>query len=135
MNVQRVAIDYVNQTWPLVEKFIDAGVVHAKGDYTLDQIKTFVTTGQWMLLVVVDDSKNVVGGVTISFFNRPNDRVAFITTTGGVGIITEDCVNQLKNIVKAFGATYIEAAGRESMVRLLERRGFKEKYRIVGVKL
>jgi hypothetical protein len=33
------------------------------------------------------------------------------------------------------GATAIEGAARESIARLWQRYGFKEKYRIVGVKL
>ena len=134
MKIQHVAVEYVYQTWPLVEDFISWGLPHANGDYTLEQIKAFVSSGQWMLVVAVDGN-DIRGAMTINFFNRPNDRVAFITTVGGKDIINDDTFAQLKNLVAAFGATYIEAAGRESVVKMLSQQGFKEKYRIVGVKL
>ena len=110
------------------------GLVHSQGDYTIEQVKASLASGQWMLVVAVDGAE-VCGAMTISFFNRPNDRVAFITTVGGKNIINDDTFAQLKNLVAAFGATYIEAAGRESVMRMLEHQGFKEKYRIAGVKL
>lgn len=134
MNVQHVATEFVHQTWPLVEGFIGAGVKYSQGDYSLDQIKANVASGQWML-VVVTEGTTLIGALTIEFFNRPNDRVAFVTTTGGVSIINEEGMAGLRQLVKSFGATCIEAAARKSMVRLLSRRGFKEKYSIVGVKL
>ena len=134
MNIQNVPIEIVHQTWPLVEDFIRSGLAYSQDDYTLEQVKASVASGQWMLVVAVDGAE-IYGAMTISFFNRPNDRVAFITTVGGKNIINDDTFVQLKNLVVAFGATYIEAAGRESVVRMLERQGFKEKYRIAGVKL
>lgn len=134
MNIQNVPIEIVHQTWPLVEDFIKSGLAYSQDDYTLEQVKASVASGQWMLVVAVDGAE-IYGAMTISFFNRPNDRVAFITTVGGKNIINDDTFVQLKNLVVAFGATYIEAAGRESVVRMLERQGFKEKYRIAGVKL
>jgi len=135
MKIQHVPIEYVNQTWGSVEEFIADSIEHAKGDYTLDQIKTYVTSGAWLLVVATNDSGGVCGGMTINFFNRPNDRVAFITTTGGRLIIDPDTFEQLKVIASMFGATCIEAATRDSMARLLTRCGFEEKYRIVGAKL
>ena len=51
MKIQHVAVEYVHQTWPLVEDFISWGLPHANGDYTLEQIKAFVSSGQWMLVV------------------------------------------------------------------------------------
>ena len=134
MNIQHVQVEHVHQTWPLVEDFIKWGLVHSQGDYTIEQVKASLASGQWMLVVAVDGTE-VYGAMTISFFNRPNDRVAFITTVGGKNIINDDTFAQLKNLVAAFGATYIEAAGRESVMRMLEHQGFKEKYRIAGVKL
>lgn len=134
MNIQHVPVEHVHQTWSLVEDFVKWGLVHSQGDYTIEQVKASVASGQWMLVVAVDGAE-VYGAMTISFFNRPNDRVAFITTVGGKNIINDDTFAQLKNLVAAFGATYIEAAGRESVMRMLEHQGFKEKYRIAGVKL
>jgi hypothetical protein len=134
MQVQRVDISHVNQVWPVVEPFIASALDHAKNDYTVEQAKTLVAMGSWTLLVAVDDS-GVQGAATVSFSNRPNDRVAFITAIGGKLISSPETVEQLKAVLGSIGATYIEGAARESIARLWSRYGFEEKYRIVGVKI
>ena len=134
MNIQYVSIEWVNQTWPKVEGFIASALEHSQGDYTLDQVRTLVTQGNWMLLVAVDGDE-IKGAGTINFYNRPNDRVAFISTIGGRLISNTDTFEQLRAFALSHGATVIEGAARESIARLWTRYGFTEKYRIVGVKL
>lgn len=134
MRIERVEIGHVHHAWPLVESYIASALDHAKGDYTLEAAKVLVVTGQWMLLVAVDDA-GVHGAATVSFSSRPHDRVAFITTIGGKLISNEDTFEQLKALLRSLGATCIEGAARESIARLWSRYGFEEKYRIVGVKI
>jgi hypothetical protein len=118
----------------VVEGFIASALDHSKGDYTLDQVKTLVAMGNWTLLVAVDDN-GVQGAATVDFFNRPNDRVAFVTSIGGRLVSSPDSVEQLKKLLGSLGATCIEGAARESIARLWSRYGFEEKYRIVGVRI
>ena len=134
MNIQYVSLEWVNRTWPLVEKYIASALEHAQGDYTVDQVKSLVMQGQWVLLVAVDEN-GIHGAATVNFYNRPNDRVAFITTIGGRLISNRDTFQQLKNHAASMGATVIEGAAREAIARLWHRYGFEEKFRIVGVKL
>lgn len=131
---ERVDPAHVPHVWPVVEGFIASALDHSKGDYTLDQVKTLVAMGNWTLLVAVDDN-GVQGAATVDFFNRPNDRVAFVTSIGGRLVSSPDSVEQLKNLLGSLGATCIEGAARESIARLWSRYGFEEKYRIVGVKI
>lgn len=134
MIIERVDLAHVHHVWPMVEKFLSSALEHSQGDYTIEQVKTLVAMGNWTLLVAVDDN-GVQGAATVDFFNRPNDRVAFITTIGGRLISSVETFEQLKTLLKTFGATCIEGAARESIARLWSRYGFEEKYRIVGVKL
>ena len=125
----------VHQTWPKVESFIEASVLQSDvDDYTVDQIKQLCVQGQWVLLVAVEDGE-IWGAGTILFYNRPNDRVALVTSIGGRLISSSDTFAQLKKFAVSNGATMIEGAVRESIARLWKRYGFTEKYRIVGVKL
>lgn len=134
MRIERVDVGHVHQAWPLVEGHIASALEYAKGDYTLESVKVLVATGQWLLLVAVDD-EGVHGAATLMFHSRPHDRVAFITTIGGKLISNEETFGQLKEMLRMLGATCIEGAARESIARLWSRYGFEEKYRIVGVKL
>jgi hypothetical protein len=54
---------------------------------------------------------------------------------GGKLITNKETFQQFSDLLKAFGATAIEGAARESIARLWKRYGFEEKYRIVGAKL
>jgi hypothetical protein len=134
MKIQHVNLEYVNQVWPKVEDYIKWALDY-QTDYTIEHVKTFVTTGAWVLLVAVDDAGEVKGASAIQFFNRPNDRVAFVVSMGGKLITNKETFQQFSDLLKAFGATAIEGAARESIARLWKRYGFEEKYRIVGAKL
>jgi hypothetical protein len=135
MKIQHVPLQHAAQTWELVQEHLAESQVHAKGDYSLEQIKLYVLTGQWMLLVSTDDDNKICGAMTVDFANRPNQRVAFITGASGKAIINEDTFKQLENICRVNGATKIECAARDSVSRLLGRFGFNKKYTILEVLL
>ena len=134
MKIQHVDINYVNQIWPQVEKFIEAALAY-QDDYNIEHAKVYVANGTWTLIVAIDDMGKIHGAATVLFYNRPNDRVAFVITMGGKLITGQETYAQFSDLLKAFGATYIEGASRESATRLWERFGLKEKYRIAGAKL
>ena len=134
MKIQHVNVNYVNQIWPQVEKFIEAALAY-QDDYNIEHAKVFVTNGTWLLIVAIDDAGVIHGAATIQFYNRPKDRVAFVVTMGGKLITGHETYAQFTALLKAFGATYIEGASRESAARLWQRFGLTEKYRVVGAKL
>ena len=134
MKIQHVDVNYTNQLWPQVEKFIEAALAY-QDDYNIEHAKLYVTNGTWVLIVAIDDDQVIHGAATIQFYNRPKDRVAFVVTMGGKLITGHETYAQFTELLKAFGATYIEGASRESATRLWQRFGLSEKYRVVGAKL
>jgi hypothetical protein len=137
MKIQHVPPEYVNQVWLQVSDFVQAAIDNQEGesDYTLDQVRTFVTAGKWMLVVAVTGDGKIRGCAVVNFFNRPNHRVAFITHIGGKLVTSPDTFNQFRTLLVTFGATSIEGAVNDAVARLWRRYGFIEKYRIVEVKL
>ena len=135
LEVRHVPIQYVNQAWPMVERFIADAVEFGGDDYTLEQVRVYVTTGQWLLVVAVTEEGVIKGAATVSFHNYPNDRVAFVVAIGGKLFTSQDTWQQFVDLLKSRGATRVEGAARESIARLWKRYGFEEKYRIVGVSL
>jgi hypothetical protein len=135
MNIQHVPVDFVNQVWSQVEAYINSAIEQQKGecDYTLDQVRTLVVTGQWLLIVASNEDNEIKGAATISFTNRPNHRVAFITYIGGRLVTNPGTFQQMCVILKRYGATCIEGAVNETIARLWRRYGFKDKYSVVGV--
>lgn len=132
--VQPVALEFVNKVWQLAEQYIASAIGH-QDDYTLEQVKQNVTNGIWRLIVIVEGSQ-VIGALTINYYNMPNDRVAFISFLGGRGIGTKEVMQGIKDIVLDNGATCIEGSGRPAIVRLWKQQfGAKEKYSIMRLKL
>jgi hypothetical protein len=134
MKIQHVDTNYVNQLWPKVETYLSTALEY-QSDYTLEHVKLYLTSGQWMLIVAIADDGFIQGATAVQFFNRPNDRVAFVVGMGGRLISNQNTYSQFSDLLKAFGATCIEGAARESVARLWTRYGLSEKYRIVGAKL
>ena len=135
-SVQHVPTEWVPRMWPTVAAFLAPAIQYAKGDYTLDHIQSYLSSGQWVLLVVVDDqSKRVDGAIAVSLFNRGAERVAFVTALGGRLISGAGELALLKAVLAGFGATIIEAATRPSVARLMARIGFVPKYQIIGVRI
>lgn len=134
MKIQHVDLSYVNQIWPQVEQFIATALEH-QDDYNLEHVKVFVMNGTWTLVVALDEEGVMHGAATVQFYNRPSDRVAFVVTMGGRLVTGNEHYAQFTDLLKSFGATYIECASRESAARLWERFGLKEKYRVAGARL
>jgi hypothetical protein len=126
--------NFVSQTWNLVSGFIEDALQYSD-DYSLDQVKVFLTNGQWQLIVALDNLGKIKGCCTVSFLNYPNDRVAFITTIGGKFISDKEIYKEFTELLKTQGATKVQGAARESIARLWRRLGFTEKYVIVENKL
>ena len=138
MRVAPVELPYVNQVWSQIEVYInDALMLGDAGEplYNLHHIQSYVTSGEWLLLVAIDDQNNIHGAMTISFQNFPLHRVAFITTVGGKFILTDEMYEQLQAVLKFKGATMIQAYGRPSMVRLLKRHNLKARNTLVEATL
>jgi len=96
----------------------------------------YLASGQWVLLIACDEDDKIAGAATIEFISRPNDRVAFFTSVGGKFLTTPEVFDQVRDILKTYGATKIEGAARESAARLWQSKfGFSEKYKIVEVSL
>lgn len=135
LSVQLVPLSLIHTTWPLVEKFLEDALQWGEDDYTIEQVKVFVTKGDWMLLVAVDEEGLIHGAAAVNVYNMPNDRVAFVVAIGGRLISNDETYAQLCGLVKSFGATKIQGVARESIAKLWKRYGFKERYILVEAKL
>lgn len=135
LRIELVPLSVIHQTWPLVERFISEALKWGEDDYTSDQVKVYITKGEWMLLVAVDEENAVHGAAVVNIYNMPNHRVAFVVAIGGKLISSKETYYQLCELLKGFGATKIQGVARDSIARLWHRYGFKERYILVEAKL
>lgn len=135
LSIHYVHQSHAAQTWPMAERHIKEAIEYGGGDYTLDQVKLLVNMGSWMLLVAVDENKEIQGAATVNFADYPNDRIAFITFIGGKLISNQDTFKEMCGILKVNGATKIQGYARPAIARLWSRYGFKERTTLVEVKI
>lgn len=139
LTIRHVDTNYVQQFWTMVEPYIVEAF--AKGsdfpeetkDYTIAHVRSFLALGQWTLIVAIDEQNQIQGACTVSFINYPLHRVAFVTAIGGKLISSDDTFEQLKQILKSFGATKIQGFGRDAIVRLWKRYNFEPRNTLVEV--
>jgi len=135
LKVQQVPIEYVNQVWDKVEGYLTAALEHACGDYNIEEVRVMVSLGSWHLIVATDEENTIHGALVVFYFNRPADRVGFVVAIGGKLVSNRSTWAQFEDILRSNGATYLEGAGRESIVKLWSRYGMKQKYIITGKSL
>jgi hypothetical protein len=134
MKILRIPTDQIAQRWQAIAPFIKDSLAHSGEDFTIDQVKVYLSSGQWLTLGVFGE-QTMLGVIAVQFTNMPNDRVAFITAIGGKNITNSDTFNQFQAILKAHGATKIQGGVRESVARLWRRLGFSQRYILVEHKL
>ena len=79
VTIRPVEVPSVYRVWDRVEPFLkSAEDKYENPEYNVPHIKSMLTSGQWVLLVFLDDNNEIQGALTLSFVNYPNDRVAFI---------------------------------------------------------
>ena len=132
---------YIHQTWPLVKDYVesafttDCDTPREYSVYSMDNVLQYITTGQWTLLVFLNDDDKIVGATTVEFQVYPLHTVALVTSIGGHLIINRDTVEQYKMYCKHRGATMIQAYGRKSIVRLWQRYKFEPRTTLVELLL
>jgi hypothetical protein len=137
--IRPVDANNVHQLWPVVRVFIDEALASGDGFpewaacYNADHILQYLVSNAWLLIVAVDEENVIHGACTVSFINYPLYRVAFITTIGGKLISSKNTFEQLKQVLRAYGATKIQGSGKESIVRLWKRFKFEPRNTLVEV--
>ena len=131
LSIRPVLTANIHQTWPLVKELFEKANKYGSGDYTLDQIKSLLANGSWVLLVATDEENVIHGATSISFYNMPNYRVGFITAMAGKAIVNEAVYGQVCSFIKANGATRVQCAARESAARLYKQVGMQERHIIM----
>ena len=134
MKVQTVDASYITQIWSAVAPYIERALQYTD-DYNVDQVKVFLTTSSWLLLVAVDDLQQIHGVATVRYDNGVNDRTATITALGGRQVVNQEIFDQVCRIARNMGATRIQVYTRDSAMRLYEKVGLQKKATLMEIKL
>lgn len=117
----------VDSIWSMVERFLSAGLRAGKAEYNIDQLRVFVESGQWDLIIAVDDTNVAQGASAISYIRYPDSCVAHVASIGGRFIIDDNTVSQFKDLLKGKGADRIQGSVCKALERFYKRFGFERK--------
>lgn len=142
--LQVIDPNYLAVIWPEVRDYLEQSLLEGEeqveevpnwnGCYNIYHVQSFISNGTWLLVVAVEDGI-IKGAATVSFMNYPMSRVAVITLTGGKLVTGENEFYQLTALLKTYGATKVQAYCRESVARMLKRRGFEPVSTLVEVQI
>lgn len=134
MFVWQVPIQQTPTVWPVCEVLLVRAFDNSE-DCDINEAKFLVTQGAWHLFIARDSKYIVHGAATVNFFNRMNDRVAFVTAISGRLITKKPIKKQFYALLRENGSTIIECAARGAQKRLWQRAGMKEKCTIMTQQL
>lgn len=134
-NVDVVPLEFVNIVWPKIEEYVANALVYSNGTLSLDEVKVRVVDGSWTIIVAIDNADTIQGAAIVSFFNRTDNRVAYVSAIGGRLITNKETFSQFCDILKRYGATCIEGTVRDSLLRLWERIGARKQSNYIQITL
>lgn len=134
LTVYVVPTNHVQQFWHLAEPLLQKALDKGYGEFNIDQLKLVVAQGQQQLLIGLDENKNCLAAVTVQWVMYPNDRVAYVTYSGGTQL--KEFFNQFLSWIKSNGGTSLQCStGHKSLIRFFQRLNFKPKYTLMELKL
>lgn len=127
-----VAPDFICQYWHKIEPFFEASFKFSTDDYSVEQIKFLLVTGQQTCLVAVDEDGTIIGASAVEINNYPNHRVLHITSMGGRALVEDDLIQQFEGWARSQGVTKIRAFAQDAQARLYKMKmGFESVAHVV----
>lgn len=124
----------VEPVWNDVVKYIDSTIPYVHDEFSTAEIKDKLLCGEYNLLVIKDNT-NIIGVIVFNTQIVAGKKTAFLIIGAGRFITTFTVWNDLKMLLKSLGYVYIEAAMRDSTLRLWSKLGFEKKYNMAGVNI
>jgi len=121
IEVRHVPTEWVHAVWPKVEKYVEQAVSQGLGEYSVDNVKNELASGQQTMLIGVK-GENIVGCITIKVSNTPQQRIAYVTSYGGRLVTTPELFKDVETWCLSMGATKIQAYAKEAQMRLYRKK-------------
>ena len=132
MILRQVNPNYICQMWPVVGPLLAKGLPD-NCEYTIEQLKGMLATGERTLLVA--DDGEIKGACAVSLSRHPNKFVCWIMSLGGSGGVLF-LAEKLEEWAKAQGCTDIKAETSGKLSNLFkERCGYDNSRVVISKKL
>lgn len=133
--VVEIPQDFVHVEWPSSEAFLVEALKYSQGELEIHQLRADAAQGRIKMFKVFGDARETLGVVLVEFVNARHARMAFVLAIGGRGIVKPEMFEAFKAALRKHGATCLQGAGRDSIVRLYAPLGLRKKYTVFGADL
>lgn len=134
MRIELLNPNYLHQFWPVVKPMLERANKHSTGEITLEQMKVYLSDGEFHLLLFIDDSDKTIGAVIYQWLIFPNERCFYVQAIGGK--TNKPCVDAMFEFAQSQGATIVRGAARPSVARLWKMKyGFETIFYMVEKRL
>lgn len=124
----------IEDIWEDIEKYVASVIPYVHGEFTVADIKAKLVSNTYNL-VVFKERDSCIGIIVFSTQLIAGKKAAFILIAAGRAITTKQHWAELKALLSSYEYKYVEAAMRDSTLRLWSSLGFKKKYNVAGVNL
>jgi len=135
MPLYEVSPAYLPQVWPKAAPLLQKAIDVEPDDVTIEQVEYAVRTGRTFLLVWEEPDVGLTGAATVEFIDYPRARVAHIDLLGGQNVVWGDVFEELKNWMRARGATKAQCWAKGKHVLLYEKMGMQNTHQVMRVTL
>jgi hypothetical protein len=124
----------IDTVWKDVVCFVDNTIPYVHGEFTTQEVKDRLLANEYNLMVIKNDGV-IIGAIVFSTHVIAGKKTAFFVVGAGKNISTSDVWQDVITVLGSLGYSYIEAAMRDSTLRLWSKLGFEKKYNMAGVNI
>jgi len=129
MQASLVPVEYVENIWPQIEKYLEGPAKYSYGRYEVEDIKQGLLTKPQQLWIAFDGPK-VYGAVVTTFSYYPRMTSLDMIFTGGVELKKwkDPMLTILQKFAKEHGCKIIESYGRPGWEKIFKDDGYKSRF-------
>lgn len=120
----------VADLWPICARWIRPSVDLSDGEYTMNDVKGMVVSGEALLAVAERDGQ-IVGAGVLEIHILPRFRLLHVLALGGRHVCTRQGLDQLRRIGRTLGCSKIQGWAKKPQMRLYRRLGMRPKFYVM----
>lgn len=129
MDVSLIPVEYIEQVWPSIEKYVKGAADYTYNRFTPEDIKSGLYNNPQQLWIAFQDTK-IYGFVVTEVYQYPQMKVLTMHFTGGekLPLWKKPMLQILQQFGKDNGCKLIESYGRPGWEKVFKDDGFKQRF-------
>ena len=129
MEASLIPVEYIEQVWPSVEKYLDGAAKYTYGRFTVEDIKYNLLTKPQQLWIAFEDGK-VYGAVVSEIINYPRMNALCVHFLGGEKFPRwgKQTLSLVQRFARDSYCSIIESSGRIGWEKVWKNEGYTPRF-------